>query len=204
MTTAKRVSRILGAVTAAMLLFASRASGATDGGSLYTTNCATCHGVVAHGGIGPDITCRTGIVTPVRSGKVGMTPFPSSVLSDADVSSIQDFLRDGCGPYDCGSIDECRVGLDGAMPALSGARNAASKRVTKALTRLRLKAERLLGKGVLLSGLPKIRTFTKARAALTKLSAMATAADAKGTLGVPLEPITATVARLLLMATTTG
>ena len=174
MTRAQRVSRILGAVTAAMLLFASHAAGATDGSGLYTTNCATCHGVSAHGGIGPDITCRTAIAGTVRAGGTGMTPFPSSVLSDADVSAIQDFLRAGCGPLDCGSIDECRANLDGAMPALSGARSAASKRVTKALTKLRLKAERLLGKGVLLSGLPKIRTFTKARTVLGKLSAMAT------------------------------
>jgi mono/diheme cytochrome c family protein len=70
--------------------------GAASGVVLYDGNCASCHGVDARGGIGPDIRCRQGIVGTVRNGKGGMPSLPASVLSDADVAAIEDFLTSLC------------------------------------------------------------------------------------------------------------
>jgi hypothetical protein len=184
---------------AVVLLLAGPVSAATTPTDLFTANCATCHGVTATGGIGPNITCRTDVLATVRNGKATMPPIPSSVLSDADVSAIQDLLRQGCGVDDCGTIDECNTTLAGVLPAAASARSIASRRVILALTRLSRKGQRALAKAATATGPQLRRLHAKARAAFTRLGAVAQAADAKGTLGVPLEPITTVVGRYLTM-----
>src|SRR5262245_58651403 len=134
----------LGRTTAiALLLLAPGAATAATGGELFTANCATCHGAEAKGGIGPNITCKTDVLTTVRTGKgVTMPAFPASILPDADVSAIQGFLAGLCsaagGAGDaCGSVDECRLALAAVLPTASSARSVGARRVTRALGRLR-------------------------------------------------------------------
>jgi mono/diheme cytochrome c family protein len=70
----------------------------TAGVVLYDGSCATCHGVDARGGVGPDIRCQQGILGTVRNGKGGMPAFAAAQLSDADVGAIEDFLATFCAP----------------------------------------------------------------------------------------------------------
>jgi len=82
----------------------------SSGQALYTTNCSMCHGSKGEGGIGANITGSTtagiGSWTPaqflsaLRDGKddedmqlcATMPKFSASQLSDAQVSSIHDYL----------------------------------------------------------------------------------------------------------------
>jgi len=82
----------------------------SSGQALFTSNCSTCHGSKGEGGVGANITGSTtaGIgswtaaqfMAAVRSGVddegmqlcATMPKFSSSLLSDAQVTSIHDFL----------------------------------------------------------------------------------------------------------------
>lgn len=82
----------------------------SSGQALYTNNCATCHGSKGEGGIGANITGSTtaGIgswtaaqfTSALREGKddegmqlcAAMPKFTASQLSDAQVTSIHDYL----------------------------------------------------------------------------------------------------------------
>ena len=82
----------------------------STGQALYTTNCSTCHGTKGEGGIGANITGSTSagigswtaaqFMSAIRDGKddenmqlcAAMPRFTASQLSDAQVSSIHDYL----------------------------------------------------------------------------------------------------------------
>jgi mono/diheme cytochrome c family protein len=82
----------------------------SSGQALYTTNCSSCHGSKGEGGIGANITGSTSagigswtaaqFMSAVRDGKddegvqlcATMPKFPASQLSDAQVTSIHDYL----------------------------------------------------------------------------------------------------------------
>lgn len=67
---------------------------AANGETVYTSNCASCHGAAADGGSGPAIagaSDSSGNIDAVLNGTEGMPGFVDS-LSDQDVSDIFAYL----------------------------------------------------------------------------------------------------------------
>jgi len=69
---------------------------ASNGASLYDSNCKGCHGVDAVGGIGPALAGhaldRTAVRNGVTGGAVAMPPFDTAKLSDANLDDIDAWL----------------------------------------------------------------------------------------------------------------
>ncbi len=74
---------------------ASASSGDVGAGqSLYSSNCAGCHGTNAEGGVGPalaGVSDSNAVIDTILNGTENMPGFASS-LSDADISDILAFL----------------------------------------------------------------------------------------------------------------
>jgi hypothetical protein len=86
----------------------------------------------------------------------------------------------------CTDVATCRAALAAALPNKGSASSGKSRKVAGKLAKLDAAAGKALDKA---SGKKQAKQDRKARAALTKLLATATAADRAGTLGVPLAPI---------------
>jgi mono/diheme cytochrome c family protein len=71
------------------------------GADLYETNCASCHGSSAEGGVGPALAAGSEaaeetdsrIIARIRDGKNAMPPFAGS-LTDEEIELILEYLRE--------------------------------------------------------------------------------------------------------------
>lgn len=71
------------------------------GADLYKTNCASCHGSSAEGGVGPALAAGSEaaeetdsrIIARIRDGKNAMPPFAGS-LTDEQIELILEYLRE--------------------------------------------------------------------------------------------------------------
>jgi hypothetical protein len=99
----------------------------------------------------------------------------------------------------CGTIPACRTSLSGTLPSPATSANKKAKHVAKKLAALSTKADKALDKAAASSGKKQTRAYGRARKALQALLVVAGAADAKGTLGVPLAPLTAAVNALIAL-----
>lgn len=79
-----------------------RGGNVSDGGELYRTYCASCHGPVARGGAlgyvganAPSLENKSAalLAGAIRWGPGPMPSFPASVLADQQVASIVDYIR---------------------------------------------------------------------------------------------------------------
>jgi hypothetical protein len=100
-------------------------------------------------------------------------------------------------PGGCADVASCRTALAAALPSRGSASSGKSRKVAGKLSKLDTAAGKALDKAATVSGRKQTKQDKKARAALMKLLATATAADGAGTLGVPLAPIQNAVSVLL-------
>ncbi len=95
----------------------------------------------------------------------------------------------GGGGSSCSSIATCLAALNAARPSSGSAPNHKDRKVALRLGKLAARAGTLIDRAGSESGKKQSRSYKKARGTLEKLVAVATRANTKGTLGVPLGPI---------------
>ena len=103
----------------------------------------------------------------------------------------------GGGSGSCTDMTSCRAAVTAALPGPDAAADRKSRAVALRLARLNGTVGRAIDRAVASSGAKRSRSYRKARKALEKLLAKATAADANGTLGVSLAPLEQAVNALL-------
>ncbi len=99
----------------------------------------------------------------------------------------------------CSDLASCDAAVTAALPDAATAANRKSRKVARRLARLSSRASTALDRAALSSGNRVRRQNEKARAALSKLVGVATAADGAGTLGAPLATLTQAVSALLAL-----
>jgi protocatechuate 3,4-dioxygenase beta subunit len=105
----------------------------------------------------------------------------------------------GGGGSACSDLASCRAAVTAALPDPATAADNRSRAVARRLARLSTRAGGALDRAAASSGSRRTRQYRRARATLTKLLATATAADAKGTLGVSLTTLGQAVNALLVL-----
>ncbi|MGH7893625.1 MAG: hypothetical protein ACREQL_03105 [Candidatus Binatia bacterium] len=108
-----------------------------------------------------------------------------------------DGLPTAGGSGTCTELATCRAAVAAALPDPTASADAKSRRVARRLARLDDRTNAALDRVASTSGPRQKKQYRKARAALEKLIAAATAADTKGTLGVSLASIAQAVTALL-------
>ena len=99
----------------------------------------------------------------------------------------------------CGDLASCGAALTAALPDAAAATNRKSRKVAHRLARLSTRASAALDRAAASAGNRVQRQYDKARAALSKLVDVATAADGNGTVGTSLTAITQAASALLAL-----
>jgi mono/diheme cytochrome c family protein len=89
---------LVGTAAAADAQSATGAADAARGKTVFTTvGCSSCHGTVGQGGVGPHLAPDPlpveAIEGYIRNPGGTMPPYVASVLSDADIADIAEYLR---------------------------------------------------------------------------------------------------------------